>query len=241
VKPSFIHDKFFFGLIVFCMISILWSSTINAEEYETKGHLESIVEAFVLEHIERRDDEHITVQVNSLNANIKLSYCESKIDISFAKGNSLSQSNAVVLQCHSEPSWNIYVPVSVQILSKVVAADRLIASGDIITEHDLVYEEYDKNKLYDGYFKDISDVVGLSVVRSIPAGTALTKRNVRQVAIIKRNQMVTLVLKTNGFEIDMVGVAKSDGYLNEVVKVLNPSSKKIIDAVVIGPARAQIT
>ncbi len=236
-----IHARLFFGLIAFSMILTLWSTRIHAGEYETRHHLESIVHSFVTKRFDARGDERINVQVSSLDENTKLSRCQSTIEASFAQGNMSGQSNAVILKCHSEPGWNVYVPVTVQIFTKVVAANRLIVPGDMITEHDLAYAEFDKNRLYDGFFKDMKEVVGLSVVRSIPAGTALTKRNVRQVAIIKRNQAVTLVIKTGAVEITMSGIAKSDGYMNDVVKVLNPSSKKIIDAVVTGPERARIT
>lgn len=240
MKKISINTKLLLALIASSMILAFSSSKIYADEYENKNHLESIVHDFVIQHVESKVDERVNVQIHSLDANTQLSRCTSTIDASFAKGNSPGQSNAVVLQCHSEGGWSVYVPVSIQVLSKVVAANRLISPGEIITEHDLSYEEYDKNKLYDGFFKEMSDVVGLSVVRSVSTGTALTKRMVRQVAIIKRNQAVTLVLKTGAVEVDMIGIAKSDGYLNEVVKVMNPSSKKVIDAIVIGSDRAQI-
>ena len=38
----------------------------------------------------------------------------------------------------------------------------------------------------------------------------------------------------------MIGIAKSDGYVDGLIKVLNPTSKKIVDAVVTGKDRAEI-
>ncbi len=216
------------------------SSKIYANVDDSQQPLLSIVHAFVTQHVEHHDDERIIININALSPTAASLHCESDIQASFANGSNAAQFNAVALQCHSEPSWTIYVPVSVQIMSNVVSASHLISPGDIITEHDLAYVESDKNRLYDGFFKDKKDLIGLSVVRTISEGTVLSKRVVRPVAIIKRNQTVTLILKKGAIEIDMLGIAKSDGYLNEVVKIWNPSSKKLIDAVAIGPDRAQL-
>jgi flagella basal body P-ring formation protein FlgA len=38
----------------------------------------------------------------------------------------------------------------------------------------------------------------------------------------------------------MLGIAKSDGFLNDRINVLNPSSKKIIDAIVVSSTQAEI-
>ena len=240
MKNHVINTQLLFLFIAASIFLMIFSSDINAMEYESRQHLESIVSSYIAQHVEHKDDERIIVNITALDSNTKLVHCDSEIQASLPNESHPAEINAIDLQCHSEPGWKIFVPVSVQFMSKVIAVNRLISSGEIITENDIGYEEHDKNRLYDGFFLEKKDVVGLSVVRSLSAGTVLTKKNLKQVAIIKQNQTVTLVLKKGSIEVVMIGIAKSDGYLNEPIKVLNPSSKKIIDAVVIGPDRVQL-
>ncbi len=165
-------------VLTICVLSICnvaWSS----ENYETPAHLKSIVRAFIKHQyrINNKDDQRVEIQINALNDDVQLSRCQSKIQASFAQGNRIEDTSAIRLQCYTEPSWTIYVPVTVKLFSEVIATNRLIAPGEIISEHDIDYEAFDKNRLYDGFFKDKNDVLGLSPTKVLQPGTALTRKN----------------------------------------------------------------
>ena len=235
-----IHSPLLLPSIVLGFFLVTHAPTINADIHESTPDLQSIVRSFITEHVKHNEDERMVININALDPKTTALRCDSDIQASFANGSTPDRFNAIALQCYSAPSWTIYVPVSVQLMSSVLAANRVITPGEIITEHDLAYVESDKNRLYDGFFKEKQDLVGLSVIRTISTDTILTKRMVRQVAMIKRNQTVTLIIKKGAIEVTMLGIAKSDGYLNDSVKIWNPTSKKIIDALVLGADRAQI-
>ncbi len=227
---------------VWVLLLALWSHNIqtHADEWQESGTIEALVKTYVTQNIELRPDETLEVRFNQLDPNSKLLSCSKKIDISFAQGSTPMQANAVVLKCMEPSSWNLIVPISIQIYTKVIVAARNLAAGDIITEEDIVYEAQDKNRLFDGYFKNADEIIGLAATRSITAGARFTKKNIKPVALVKRNRPVTLELRHGTIQVDMVGIAKSDGYLDQAVKILNPSSKKIVDAIVIGKDRAKI-
>jgi flagella basal body P-ring formation protein FlgA len=55
---------------------------------------------------------------------------------------------------------------------------------------------------------------------------------------IKRSEMVSVTWTQNGLSLTLSGPAQKDGAVGDVIQVQNPSSKKMIDAVVTGPGRA---
>ena len=204
--------------------------------YELKTYITN----YALNHMQHQDDETIDISITQLDQNITLSPCSEPIDISMPKNSIPEQSTAVTLSCNAQPQWNLYVPITVKIMANVLTANRFIRSGEIISAEDIVFTKQDKNHLSDGFFKDEEAVIGLAARHSIYSGSVLSKSNTMPVPVIKKNQTISLAIKTGAVEIQMLGIAKSDGYLNQPIKVLNPSSKKIIDAIVKSNDKAEI-
>ncbi len=57
-------------------------------------------------------------------------------------------------------------------------------------------------------------------------------------AAVKRSEMVAVTWTQNGLSLTLSGPAQKDGAVGDVIQVQNPSSKKMIDAVVTGPGSA---
>ena len=57
-------------------------------------------------------------------------------------------------------------------------------------------------------------------------------------AAVKRSEMVSVTWTQNGLSLTLSGPAQKDGAVGDVIQVQNPSSKKMIDAVVTGPGQA---
>lgn len=226
-------------IIISIIMSVFFVANNHADGYESADAITKAIQAFVVDNTAHDDSEQVSVLINPFN-HTTLSHCTTPLSVSFSREDATNQSNAVVVECHSSDNWRIYVPVHIQIMSEVLSVNHTLAPGDVITEADLTFELQDKNRLYEGYFKNKDDVIGLSAFRAIPVGSPLTKKNVKQMPLVKRGQSITLALKKGAIEIDMAGIAKSDGYLNGPVKIMNPSSKKWVDATVVGKDRAEL-
>jgi len=55
---------------------------------------------------------------------------------------------------------------------------------------------------------------------------------------VKRSEMVAVTWTQNGLSLTLSGPAQKDGAVGDVIQIQNPTSKKMIDAVVTGPGRA---
>jgi flagella basal body P-ring formation protein FlgA len=70
------------------------------------------------------------------------------------------------------------------------------------------------------------DVPDLEAVVTVPAGEVIVPRMLRQKILVKRGEMVTLVLEGNGFRITTQGQASEDARRGDAVRVVNVSSKR---------------
>lgn len=233
------RKNFIYQLLAFITITLL-SANLTAEQYEPINHLKEIAKTFVIKNTGIDQGESIEVLVNQSNTLIQVPACGKIIDAGFPQNYNKEQVTSVELTCAGPISWHVMMPVEVQIFSNVLIAKRTLTPKEVIKEEDVDFTVTNKNRLYSGYFKQKEEVVGKEAAHLLPAGTVLTQKNIKSPVLIHRNQAVNIISTSNAVTVTMQGVAKSDGALNEMIKVFNPSSKKTLDAMVIGQNKAQV-
>lgn len=202
-------------------------------------HIKQEVKDFVSQQINVENNDKVEVDILDNNTPQQFASCSSPLQYSVPNNAHSEQINSVEINCLNE-NWHRYLPVEVKIMTKVVIAKRNIVAAQMINADDLDYAEHNKNRLYSGYFTNPQEVIGNVPARSLVAGSILTPKNIHPPAIIHKNQTITLEARRNFISVVMQGVAKSDGALNGVIKVYNPSSRKTIDAIVIDNNRALV-
>ncbi len=222
------------------VLAIFWQFSALADEFESSAKIQTLTKEFIEKNVPLDADESLKIKFNQSDIPQRLTVCSQSIEINFPKDSSRDRVNAVELACNGTKAWHVFMPVSVQIYTKVLVVKRNVAAKDILTENDLDYAEYDRNSLYAGFFKNKNDVVGQVAAQTIAAGAVITKRNIQQPILIHRNQTVDLVARSNVVTVTMKGIAKSDGGLNDTVKVYNPTSKRMLDGVVTGSSKVEV-
>ena len=225
---------------IICLLFLVSGTIIHAAPPNDLPSLKKYITDFAHKTIQKNEDEDIQVDILNLNEQFTLPTCSAEIHPRFVREDVPTENNTIELSCATPQRWNVFIPIQVRVYSKVLAARHYIPSGTIVTENDVFFAKHDKKVLRDGYFKSLSDVIGHTSLHAIPSGGAFSPKNVKQPALVKRNQTIKLVLNQGGVSVGMRGIAKSNGILNQTIKVMNPSSKKILEAVVTGPNRAQI-
>lgn len=207
--------------------------------YESVENIKTVAKNFVLKNVPLNPNETIDVQVDSPQP-LSVAACSKPLDAAFPVDGNRDQVTSVELTCNGVQPWHVYVPVNVRINTNVLVAKRTIPINEVITEDDMDFAQYDRNRLYNGYFNAKENVIGQVASQLIASGTVLTKKNVQQPILVHRNQTVDLIAKTDSITVTMKGIARSDGSLNEVIKAYNPSSKRILDAVVVGSNKVEV-
>lgn len=230
-----------FSLIITLIAFFLLSNPLHTQSFSSFDKFRHHIKRFVIQELLPEPEEEIEISFLQLDEKMTPPSCPNPFEISMAQPGVSVPTNSVVVKCPINPPWTLYVPIQIKRLTDTVIAAHRIMPGDAISENDLLIQKRDKLQLYDGFFYDLRDVEGKVASRMIPAGTVLSKKNLKRSLLIKRNQNISLILKHGAIEISMLGVAKTDGYLNDTIKVINPSSKKIVDALVTGNNKAEIS
>jgi flagella basal body P-ring formation protein FlgA len=227
-------------LYLILLLALLSYQTCQAGYYEKSERINETVKNFIIQNTPVAADDTLDVQVNQAQVALNVPVCSKDITPSFPIDANREQLSSVELTCKDVKPWHIVVPVEVQIFTKVIVAKHTIASKESISEGDIDYVSYNKNRLYNGFFTKKEDVLGNQTAYLVPAGAVLTKKNIQLPILVSRNQSIIIVAQMNSIIVSMQGIARTDGALNSVIKVYNPSSKRTLDAVVVGPNKAQI-
>lgn len=109
--------------------------------------------------------------------------------------------------------------------------NKALRRGTIIQPADINYEFIVKQRTLGFDIAEIEDIVGQSLKSSKRAGSIVTNRDLVAPILIKRNQTVSLILKSGALTLTVKGQALSSASHGDTVKVLNLKSKKIITGI----------
>ena len=225
--------------ILFAILFCAYTNIASAGYYEPYEHLGKLAKDFVTKNVNIDPEDTLNVKVSSDLTIPKVPVCKLPIHADMPANTNLDQVTGVELTCNDQPSWHVLVPVNVEIMTKVLVAKQPILPKQEITEELLDYASYDKNSLFNSYYKNKDEIIGQIATHMISAGTVFTRKNLQAPVLIHKNEVVNLVARSHAVSVSMQGIAKSDGCLHDTVKVYNPVSKRVIDAVVAGPNRAE--
>jgi len=116
----------------------------------------------------------------------------------------------------------------------VLCASRPIHPQTVIGPEDVHLSRRDVTNLSQrDIFTTEKGVIGRTLAKGANPQEILTNRHLSHTPMIKRGEMVTVVLNQDGLEITTKGVTREDGYLGKAVRVLNSRSKKEFQAEVL--------
>jgi flagella basal body P-ring formation protein FlgA len=120
----------------------------------------------------------------------------------------------------------------------VLTYTRNIAAGDIVEASDLVWS--DDAVAAQGSIGDPARAIGMAAKQPLRAGAAALSRDLSAPMVIKRDDMITVAFESGGISLSLQGKAMKDAAAGDSLQVLNMQSKKVIEAVVVGPGRAVV-
>ena len=220
-------------LLYACMATLTFiASPSVADTIQSHDSIQSAAEAFISETVLSSHGRSPTVRAGSLDSRLRLKECDEPLEAFQPAGGRSLGNTTVGVRCSGKQPWTLYVPVKTSIHDTVVVATRPLPKGMIVQEQDVKLHEKDLAKLRAGYYKDLSQVIGKQVIRTVSMGAAITTPMIKPQIQIKRGQQISLVTGSNGLQVQMTGEALSDGASGERIRVRNLSTKKIIEGIV---------
>lgn len=221
------------------LLGLCVTQGVYAQALESIDTINALAKSFIEKNTPLDPGDRMEVHLSQAANNLQLARCSEAIDVTLPP-NSSEQPSTLSMRCTGPEAWQVYVPVNTIIFTKVVVAKQPIPSNEKIDQNMLTTAEMDKNQLFLGYYKEMKDVVGLVTSGGIASGSVINKRNATQPILIKRNQGVSIVAIKGSIMVRAEGIAKEDGALNNSIKVFNPTSKKVLDGIVINSSTVQV-
>jgi flagella basal body P-ring formation protein FlgA len=125
--------------------------------------------------------------------------------------------------------------------TEAVVTLRAIAQNEIITASDVMIERRPRAELGGSSLPDVEDVLELAAKRPLRAGQVIRPADVMKPELVGRNQTVTMLFQVPGILLSFRGKALEPGAMGDVISVLNPQSKRTVQAVVTGPNQVTVS
>lgn len=132
------------------------------------------------------------------------------------------------VNCPGHTGWKVSVAVRPNVLVPVVMPKSLIERNTVLTVDDLELKKYNVSGQRNGFLMQMDDAVGFTSKRALQPGKPLTRAELVQPILVKRDQPVTIVSHMAGITASMPGVALKNGRKGEVIKIRNTSSQRVI-------------
>ncbi len=123
----------------------------------------------------------------------------------------------------------------------VVVLSQAVERGAPIEAHDLELVRKPKAEVRGDFVADMASVIGMELRRPVREGVALKSSDLAEPQVVKRGRPVTITLQSGPLTLTAVGEALRDAARGDSVQVMNPQSKRVLQAVATGPDQVTVT
>lgn len=123
---------------------------------------------------------------------------------------------------------------------QILVYARNLATGDLVSASDLVWSDAGPLPVALDAPSDPAQAIGKVLRRPVRAGASVNGADLAQARVIRRDDLVSVDYQADGVSLTLEGKSLSDACVGDTLQVLNPQSKKIIEAVASGPDRAVV-
>lgn len=110
-------------------------------------------------------------------------------------------------------------------------------AGDVVQAEDLAFTSVAAD-LSGNLPNDARPLIGKVVRFPVREGAVVHSGDLTVPVVVKRSETVKVTWSNGGMSLSMSGIAAKDGTRGDLIQIQNPTSKKMIDAVIVGPGEA---
>jgi len=134
---------------------------------------------------------------------------------------------------------NMSVRGNMEAITQVVAAKKNLPRGTILSAKDLTLAMQDIGNLRDPVFFP-RKILGKKLLVSIKAGRPVTMHQVEFPPLVKKGQLVRMILQQGSLMLTATGIARNNGLADETIRVQNTQSHKIVYCRVTAPGIVEV-
>jgi flagella basal body P-ring formation protein FlgA len=197
-------------------------------EWQSPESVRAAARALVLRTIGAA--ETTNVETTSVDERLRLPRCSVPLDAQLQQ-DLVSGRGTVAVAFPGTTPRRLFVPVRVVEQVGVVVARRTLAAGDVLTAEDLEIRTQASTSLPMGFITDPAAAIGLTLKRTVPAGTLLAPAALVHPQVIERGALVPLVSGSGPIKVKSEGTALESARIKDRVRVKSASGR-IVEGVV---------
>jgi flagella basal body P-ring formation protein FlgA len=124
--------------------------------------------------------------------------------------------------------------------AEVVTLARAFNRGETVRESDILVERMPRNEITADTIGRPEAIIGQAARRALRAGQTIRPVDLMKPDLVGRNDTVTILFEVPGIVLTARGKALAAGAEGDLVPVLNPQSKRVVQATVDGPGRVVV-
>ena len=172
-----------------------------------------------------------SISAGNIDSRIRFEQCSTALEARSSHNKPTARNQTIGVYCYGDKPWNIHISVQTKLLRKMLLSRSTIVRGEIISADKLQLIEHEiKNKKY---LSSLANAVGYEARRTIRPDQVINSSMLKKAVLVRKKESVTIYVQNKNLRISMPGTALKNGHKNEMIKVRNNSSKKIIEALVI--------
>ena len=160
----------------------------------------------------------------------------------------------VIVSCNKPLKWQITIRTNTNSTPKIHSKKKInkisnsiklitlrnnLKKGEVIQKHDLKFD-YKTNSVGNGFFERIDKLVGRKINQNLSKGQVIKIRHLEETFMVSEGQSIIIFSDLYGINVRMQGNALENGHFNELIKVKNISSGKIVQGRVINEKKILI-
>ncbi len=134
---------------------------------------------------------------------------------------------------------NLSVRGKVEAIAPVAIANRNIRRGEAITPADFTFSDIDISRI-SGAITSAEDILGKKMRTPLRSGQPLRTSIVEAIPVITKGEPVRIVIRSASMLLTATGLALNNGASNQIIRVQNSNSNKVLLAQVTGPGTVEI-
>ncbi len=115
----------------------------------------------------------------------------------------------------------------------IIVPTHDIARGSVIAEGDLDYKAVPAARAGASVLRSVTDAAGKEARRALKAGEIIRASDLKRPTLVAKGSNVTMLFVAPGMQLTSTGRALEDGGQGDSITVLNPTSYRKVEAVVV--------
>ena len=160
----------------------------------------------------------------------------------------------MIVSCNKPLKWQITIRTNADSTPKIHSKKKInkvsnsiklitlrnnLKKGEVIQKHDLKFD-YKPNSVGNGFFESFDSLVGRKINQNLSKGQVIKIRHLEENFMVSEGQSIIIFSDLYGINVRMQGNALENGHFNELIKVKNISSGKIVQGRVINEKKILI-